>query len=590
MYDARSTDLLRSLDTKKSRNQSRSVGQLPLPLPQRFESYESEANSRSDRPAEHLSKKPIDAVFEIYGVGFGYSTAQGYGGALGMGFLITEHLCITAHSVLPEEEVANRCFARFPDNIYETHQFDVRSFFYTNRGLNFTVVGYKHNPDSRRKRVPIEIREPFTLKEGDGIAFLNAGVVWKEVCGVERDVFSYTAGTYIPPGMPIFSSDWRLQGMHHTCTAAYRFNQGTRLDSILKSLSAVRSVATHPELDLLLNEYSSTKASKFDSSARLAEQRFLYWFEALGRGIHRYDAVLDRWNRMRVNNAEDFLVGETSTWSFNTNTRVIPLPDASLLIVGGVTNELSATQSDVYQYYPDSGMLFRRMNMQEQREAPALVYRQGWVYALGGKYSYNTCEKYCIETDTWVHFAPLIRDRYAATASTLQSDQFIYCVGGYPAEMVGHTCERFSFAQDRWELLSLKFPTAMLNIAMFAVTQRKLAIFGGRLSRSVFLLDCQEETMILHSSQVRDEAFRLLELEGFMQPVESNYPVIFVAATNNCYILTTDVPPKVVVYPYRNFLKAPLGDAGKYNRTVQLPPLQQEKRHLLVPAYKDSYY
>jgi hypothetical protein len=437
--------------------------------------------------------------------------------------------------------------------------------------------------------MPIEIREPFTLKEGEGIAFLNAGVVWKEVCGVERDIFSYTAGTFIPAGMPIFSSDWRLQGIHHTCTAAYRFNQGTRLDSILKSLSAVRSVTSHPELDLLLNEYSSSKASKFDSSARLAEQRYLYWFEAMGRGIHRYDAVLDRWSRMRIHNAEEFLLGETSKWAFNSNTRIAHLPDSSVLVVGGVTTELSATQADVYQYYPESGTLYRRMNMQEQRESPALVYRDGWVYALGGKYSYNTCEKYCIQTDTWAHFPPLIRGRYAATAAMLQSDQFIYCVGGYPAEVVGHTVERFSFAQNRWELLSLKFPTAMLNIAMFPVTQRKLAILGGRLSRAVFLLDCQEETLELHSAHLRNEAFRLLELEGFMQPVESNYPVVFVAATNNCYIMTTDVPPKIVVYPYRNYLKAPLGDAGKYSTTVQLPPLQ-DKRHLLGPTYRERVF
>lgn len=508
-----------------------------------------------------------------------------------MGFLITDSLCITAHSVLPEEEVAMRCFARFPDNIYESHQFDVRSFFYTNRGLNFTIVGYKHNPESKRKRVPIEIREAFTLREGEAIAFMNAGVVVKEVCGIERDVFSYTAGTYIAPGMPIFSDDWRLQGIHHTCTAAYRFNQGTRLDSILKALSAVRSVATHPELDLLLNEYSSSKSTKLDSNAALGEQRYLYWFEAMDRGIHRYDAVLDRWNRMRINNAEGFLLGETKSWSFNFNTRVVHLVDGSLLVVGGVTTELSATQADVYQFYPDSGMLFRRMNMQEQREAPALVCRQGWVYALGGKYSYNTCEKYCLDTDTWTHFAPLIRGRYAATASMLQSDQFIYCVGGYPSEVVGQTMERYSFAQDRWELLSLKFPTAMLNVAMFAVTQRKLAIFGGRLSTSVFLLDIQEETLVLrqHGSHMRDEAFRLMEIEGFMQPVESNYPVVFVSTTNNCYLLTSDIPPKVVIYPYRNFLKAPLADAGKYARTLQLPSPRNDSHSFMTSSYRDAF-
>jgi hypothetical protein len=112
---------------------------------------------------------------------------------------------------------------------------------------------------------------------------------------------------------------------------------------------------------------------------------------------------------------------------------------------------------------------------------------------------------------------------------------------------------------------------------MFPVTQNKLAIFGGRFSRAVYLLDCQEETLVLHSSEARDEAFRLLELEGFMQHVESCNPVIFVA-TSNCYILTTDIPPKVVVNPYRNFLKAPIGYADKYTRTVELPTIYKERR------------
>jgi hypothetical protein len=181
---------------------------------------------------------------------------------------------------------------------------------------------------------------------------------------------------------------------------------------------------------------------------RLTDDRFLYWFEAMGREIHRYDAVLDRWNRMRVNNSADFLLGESSDWTFNSDIRVVHLPDSSLLIVGGVIPDVTEAQSDVYQYHPDTEMLHRRMNMKEQREAPALVYRLGWVYTLGGKSSHNTCEKYCLQTDSWERFTPMIRGRYAATAALLQSDKFMYCAGGYPAESVEHTIERYSFAED----------------------------------------------------------------------------------------------------------------------------------------------
>lgn len=149
----------------------------------------------------------IDGVFEIYGVGYSYSTRTGYGHPLGMGFLITKNLIMTAHSVIPDEEVASRCFGRFSDNLYETHHFDPNRFFYTNRGLNFTVVGFTLSKDSTKPRLPIEIRESFQLKSGDNISYLNSGIVARIVTNVDEDVFSYTAGSYISPGMPIFTSD-----------------------------------------------------------------------------------------------------------------------------------------------------------------------------------------------------------------------------------------------------------------------------------------------------------------------------------------------------------------------------------------------
>mmetsp|Transcript_22791 Transcript_22791/g.22530 ORF Transcript_22791/g.22530 Transcript_22791/m.22530 type:complete len:187 (-) Transcript_22791:1117-1677(-) len=149
----------------------------------------------------------IDAVFEIYGVGYACATKTGYGHPLGMGFLITKTLAMTAHSVIPDEEVATRCFARFTDNLYEAHHFDAGRFFYTNRGLNFTIVGFMLSEESIKPRLPLEIREAFQLKDGDGIAYLNSGTVPRIVTHIDNDVFSYTAGNYISPGMPIFTTD-----------------------------------------------------------------------------------------------------------------------------------------------------------------------------------------------------------------------------------------------------------------------------------------------------------------------------------------------------------------------------------------------
>ena len=139
--------------------------------------------------------------------------------------------------------------------------------------MNFTVIGFAVNPDSQKPRIPLEFREEFVLKDGDTIAYLNSGSNGRNVTGVDEELFTYTAGTYIIPGMPIFTYDWHLQGLHHTCTASYRFNQATRIDAVIKSILKVRSIATHPELDLLLTDYTSNYIKE---ETEIEEGRYLY--------------------------------------------------------------------------------------------------------------------------------------------------------------------------------------------------------------------------------------------------------------------------------------------------------------------------
>ena len=246
----------------------------------KVQSYPSLSTNEYSKPSKNLEKILLPktnhvtySVFEIFGAGYSYNTKTGYGSPLGMGFLITKSLALTANSVIPDEEVASRCFARFTDNVYEVHSFDSTSFFYTNRELNFTVIGFAVNPDSQKPRIPLEFREEFVLKDGDTIAYLNSGSNGRNVTGVDEELFTYTAGTYIIPGMPIFTYDWHLQGLHHTCTASYRFNQATRIDAVIKSILKVRSIATHPELDLLLTDYTSNYIKE---ETEIEEGRYLY--------------------------------------------------------------------------------------------------------------------------------------------------------------------------------------------------------------------------------------------------------------------------------------------------------------------------
>ena len=65
-------------------------------------------------------KQTLTAIFEIYGTGYAYNTSRGYGTPIGVGFLFSENLIMTAHAVMPTKEVAKRCLAKFPDNSYDS--------------------------------------------------------------------------------------------------------------------------------------------------------------------------------------------------------------------------------------------------------------------------------------------------------------------------------------------------------------------------------------------------------------------------------------------------------------------------------------
>lgn len=67
---------------------------------------------------------------------------------LGVGFLISKNLAMTTHSVVPDEDIAFRCFVKFLDNRIINHHLDPNKFFFTNRALNFTVVGFKYDEES----------------------------------------------------------------------------------------------------------------------------------------------------------------------------------------------------------------------------------------------------------------------------------------------------------------------------------------------------------------------------------------------------------------------------------------------------------
>ena len=113
------------------------------------------------------------SIFEIYGIGYSYQDKI-FGRPNGVGFMITESIAMTTNSIINDEEVASSSFAVFPSG--QRIRFDPAQFFYTNRGLNFTVLTMKVEHLGF-----VDIRQKFKLRNSSKIFYFGAGLVNCEI-------------------------------------------------------------------------------------------------------------------------------------------------------------------------------------------------------------------------------------------------------------------------------------------------------------------------------------------------------------------------------------------------------------------------
>ena len=78
--------------------------------------------------------------------------------------------------------------------------------------------------------------------------------------------------------------------------------------------------------------------------------------------------------------------------------------------------ETSSTTNEVYQYYLETGNIYRKRDMIEKREAPSIIYHDGYAYVMGGKFAYAAWEKYNIVDDIWKTFSSMNLGRSGASA------------------------------------------------------------------------------------------------------------------------------------------------------------------------------
>ena len=154
-------------------------------------------------------KDKIAAIFAIYYLGFGYdSSSRSFGKPNGLGFLLNENLCITAHSVIPDEITATASYAQFRDG--EVFKFDPKRCFITSGNYEFTLISFQHQSATALRYIkPIHITELFEFHRDDAVHYFPFDAYeLKKVMDIDKNSFTFASGRKekIVPGTPVFNN------------------------------------------------------------------------------------------------------------------------------------------------------------------------------------------------------------------------------------------------------------------------------------------------------------------------------------------------------------------------------------------------
>ncbi|OMJ76441.1 hypothetical protein SteCoe_24183 [Stentor coeruleus] len=475
-------------------------------------------------------KDKIKAIFAIYYLGFGYdSSSRSFGKPNGLGFLLNENLCMTAHSVIPDEKSASASYAQFHDG--QVFKFDPKRCFVTSSNYEFTLLAFQHQSETVLKHFkPIHITELFDFHRDDSVNYFPLDAYeLKKVMDIDKNSFTFASGRKenLFPGTGVFNNHWVLQGMYVRNSSF--INIAIRMTPILKFLESYLSLKHNDLLDKFLHLDHMAYLEKF-------HDRYLYYFEWHGKNIWRYDIDKSQWDNITLRNLEQ-METENPLWTFHWNSRLIYLPNASILIIGGKSKDTGNECKDVWMFSPEKyNTLSRYSNMLTARESPACVYVEKFVYILGGKPGLNSCERLSLASKKWQSIAPMYYVRHDATACTALDANYIFVFGGMPLNHTGNTIERYSFKGNEWELLTVLLPRSFARLCVFPVTNRKIAILGGTSSNLVFILYIEDNVGDLGTGH--DCNYRIEEcLNNLNEITETVYPVAFSRKHNRLFLL-----------------------------------------------------
>ena len=491
---------------------------------------------------------PVIEAGEDCGYIFGFGLGAGFYRPVGVGFLITRDIAVTARSVIHSQETARRCQLQFTDG--EIYNFSPYRLFLSLPHLSLIIVAVEAVEGAGRVRDPVDIVMNFGLEEEDAVQHIGASQVQSRVKMVDGQKFYYRSGGQLLPGTPVFDKDWQFQGVTVTSSATYHYNEAIRVDTLAASLLASASVLTiSPDIQVLLSRlYHRPKLN----TAQEGEE--ICWFEWSQQRVISYQVEMDTWNTRDVGNADDLEMENHGEWHFRWGSKCVRLPDACYLIVGGCERQTPVT--DVYHYSLSHNQVTPCESLKIGRQACGLAILNGFVYALGGEYTNGSCESYSLSGLHWSFISPLTFPRHGFNAVGMGS--FVYVVGGLPLVTAGSTVERYFPARDEWELMPVTLPEPMCNSGLCVLAQDTVAIMGGRLLTRVYTLKVQGSTSSFYLSDAN--TLSIQECYSFSVPTETIYPVLLSSRTNTAYLFNShegEHRPVLVKYRKDCFTRKP---------------------------------
>lgn len=168
------------------------------------------------------------------------------------------------------------------------------------------------------------------------------------------------------------------------------------------------------------------------------------------------------------------LQAHTESWripgfSFYYGCQVIPLPDQSLIVTGGVRSTRVARLTLQADWTVHS-----LPSLSNERYCHGSVYVDHCLFVFGGCEGANTqdtCECFDFAKNTWTPRARMALGTSSVAAGVVLSTRKVFAFAGLHHDMLTHSIQEYNIETDVWTLLVTKLPYPSLNVSVFKSAQ-----------------------------------------------------------------------------------------------------------------------